>query len=563
MPVSLPFSRARLIVLNLAVAMVYSAAGAFGLWLGGMVEGNVTLLWPPTGIALAAAYLFGARIWPGLCVGAFVATASTGAPLGFALATAVGNPLPAMAALLIVRRWRGGQPADLRDLTDTVLLICVGALLTPTLSAGVGVAGLWLNGMIPAAAMPAVFVSWYVGDAVGAAMLAPMLIVLWQHNQGGALRTRPLEALALALTTLAFSLLLVANSITHSEFLVIASFPLIIWAALRFDALTTVTLALLIDAFAIAALIGWLRVPGATAQSLRILEIQLFTMAISATGLILAMAVAERDVSWRAQKVANDQLQREASKSALAGEALTLANRDLQRFAEVTAHHLQEPARRLASYADRLSTHLAGRLDDPEAQLSLTVIDQQARYMKNLLRDIERYLAADQPRGKVDLVDARQTVARILERAKDQISTADAEIAVGNLPAAWIDAPRLADLFKVVLDNALIHGCLAKRRPGENEEKTPTLRISIDGERQDSRVRYRVSDNGPGIEAQYRERVFRIFERLSSSGGTESTGIGLAIMRRIAESCGGRTWIEETPGGGCSVVFELPSEEIP
>jgi signal transduction histidine kinase len=72
-------------------------------------------------------------------------------------------------------------------------------------------------------------------------------------------------------------------------------------------------------------------------------------------------------------------------------------------------------------------------------------------------------------------------------------------------------------------------------------------------------VRYRVSDNGPGIEEQYRERVFRAFERLESGGA--GTGIGLAIVRRIAESCGGRAYIDVAQGGGCCVVFELSAKE--
>ena len=240
---------------------------------------------------------------------------------------------------------------------------------------------------------------------------------------------------------------------------------------------------------------------------------------------------------------------------------LARSHADLQRFAEVTAHHLQEPARRMASYAERLDTQLAGKLDDPEARLSLDFIGQQARYQQNMLSDVERYLAADQPRGALVLSDARQTVAVLLARAQDRISAAGAEITVGELPPAWIDAPRLADLFEIVLDNALQHGTAESRRWRDGTPAAPEvapLHITIDGERVAALVRYRVSDNGPGIEEQYRERVFRAFERLESGG--DGTGIGLAIVRRIAESSGGRAWIEEAPGGGCSVLFELSAE---
>lgn len=227
---------------------------------------------------------------------------------------------------------------------------------------------------------------------------------------------------------------------------------------------------------------------------------------------------------------------------------LRRSNADLQRFAEVTAHHLQEPARRLLIYADRLRTRLKGRIDDAEIQLSLDVIGQQARRQQNLLRDVERYLAASQPRGQVEKTAADPIVARVLERLSDRLLETGATVTLGHLPAAWIDAPRLTDLFEVALDNTLQHGVT----------QSP-LRITIDGECQGSLVRYRISDNGPGIEAGYRERVFRVFERLSSSGA--GTGIGLAIGRRIAESRGGRAWVEETPGGGCCVVFELSAED--
>ena len=128
---------------------------------------------------------------------------------------------------------------------------------------------------------------------------------------------------------------------------------------------------------------------------------------------------------------------------------------DLQRFAEVTAHHLQEPVRRVASYAGRLRAQLAGRVDDAEVQASLDFICQQAVRLQELLRDVELYLAADQPRGRIEACDAEQTLSRVLVEFADVIAQAAARVEVGRLPAAMIDSPRLRELFRVVLDNAL------------------------------------------------------------------------------------------------------------
>jgi signal transduction histidine kinase len=137
---------------------------------------------------------------------------------------------------------------------------------------------------------------------------------------------------------------------------------------------------------------------------------------------------------------------------------------------------------------------------------------------------------------------------QVLERLQSRMQAAGAEVVIGALPPVWLDVPRLSDLWTVVLDNALRHGV-----------SSPPLRLEIAGERVGDQIRYRVSDNGPGIAAHYRERVFRVFERLASTG--EGTGIGLAIVRRISESTGGRTGIDETPGGGCTVWFELPGRD--
>ena len=273
----------------------------------------------------------------------------------------------------------------------------------------------------------------------------------------------------------------------------------------------------------------------------------------------IAVALAAGDYRQRSGTQGHDEVSSLGHAIDQMADAVQKRDSDLRRVAEVTAHHLQEPARRLATYAERLRQHLGTRLDDPEARLSLDIIVQQARRQKVLLRDIERYLVADQPRGPVKVVDAGQLVTTLLETLSDRLRQTGTVVTVGDLPTAHIDAARLSDMFQVVLENALQHGAAHGRSAADNQAPVGVpLQVRIEGVLQGARVCYRISDNGPGIEEQYRERVFRLFERLSSQG--DGTGIGLAILRRIAESCGGRAWIEEAPGGGCSVQFELMQE---
>ncbi len=264
----------------------------------------------------------------------------------------------------------------------------------------------------------------------------------------------------------------------------------------------------------------------------------------SAVALFFCLVLAWQ-AAWQARLVA-------AAKAHERTLELHVAQRtaDLQRFAEVTAHHLQEPARRVASYAGRLRSQLAGRIDDEEVQVSLDFLGQQASRLQELLRDVELYLAADQPRGKVECCSVERALADLLAQLAEPIARAGARVNVGPLPAAVIDAPRLTDIFRVAIENALQHG-----------RGDQALRIDIGGEQSGALVRYQISDNGPGVEEAYRGRVFRVFERLSSGG--EGTGVGLAILRRIVESAGGHAWLEETSGGGCRLVLELPAGDQP
>lgn len=231
---------------------------------------------------------------------------------------------------------------------------------------------------------------------------------------------------------------------------------------------------------------------------------------------------------------------------------ITRAHADLKRFADVAAHHLMEPTRRIASYTQLLRRGLVRHAEaqaDAELQGHMSYLERDSGRLRSLVRDIQLYLAASQPRGEVCREDASLVLANVEQKLAEDIRKAKAKLIAGDLPIAAIDRPRLADLFMILVGNALTHG-----RPSDPETQAE---ISVQGERDGALSRYRIRDNGPGIPAEYRERVFDIFETLQ--GATDgSTGVGLSIARRIVESRGGRIWIEDAERGGTMVIFELP-----
>jgi PAS domain S-box-containing protein len=228
-------------------------------------------------------------------------------------------------------------------------------------------------------------------------------------------------------------------------------------------------------------------------------------------------------------------------------EKLARAHAELQQFTYIAAHHLQEPARRLVSFVQGLQSQIPTEQLNEEATASLHFIVQGAARQSALVRDIQLYLAADQPRSPVGKIATSEVITLLLKQRESLMRETGAQVDYNGIPSACIDRPRLKDIFNILLDNALSY---------HNPQLAPHIRIS--GEWQAGRVIYRVADNGIGIPAEYRERVFGVFERLQVHEDQNSTGIGLAIVRRIVESCGGSVTLQETPGGGTTVLFDLP-----
>lgn len=217
-------------LLVLAVAAAYYGAAQLGL-VEQLVRGQVTPLWPPTGIALAGLLVFGLRVWPGIAIGAFLANVCIGPTALTALVIMAGNTLAPVCSYLMLRR--AGFHNDLDRLRDALELVFVGALGGMLISATVGSSVLVLSGALSPGDFWPTWSVWWTGDAMGVLVVAPFLLVLREAwwPRGVALR-RWAEVAALLLGTLAVTLLATGSSSASLLFLV---FPFLIWAAFRFE----------------------------------------------------------------------------------------------------------------------------------------------------------------------------------------------------------------------------------------------------------------------------------------------------------------------------------------
>lgn len=218
---------------------------------------------------------------------------------------------------------------------------------------------------------------------------------------------------------------------------------------------------------------------------------------------------------------------------------------DLERIAEVAAHDLQEPLRRVVAYAQLLSSHVASALDDEGRGYVAHVVDGAQR-MRKLVKDLEAFVAVDQIPDCDGEVAVSTAVSTAMDRLADQIRSAGATIVVDPLPSALVDERALAEIFTQLLDNSIRYRCASRK---------PLIHVSAHSE--GDYLVFSVRDNGAGIDPRDRIRLFEIFHRLEGIDGG-GTGIGLAIVRRMVEHMGGKVWVESTLGEGSSFSFSLP-----
>lgn len=518
-----------LIIAGLAAA--YFVAGKLGLSLA-FVNASATAVWPPTGIALAALLFFGLRVWPGVLIGAFLVNLTTAGSVVSSTGIAIGNTLETVIAAYLVERYANGVHAFER-LGDVLRFSILAALVSPLVSATFGVTSLCLTGFAQWADFGPVWLTWWLGDAGGAIIVAPLLMV-WGNDPRphGWDRGHALE-LGAFIVAVALTVLMVFSSASPfvgkaypTTFFV---FPTLVWAAFRFGPrAATAALAFLSTTATWSTLHGF-----GPFASIPPNEALLLLQAFLGVAAVMTLALAAAELELRR------------------AEARKIAERD--EFIAVAAHELKTPitSLRLAVQLLRREAEGGKTPDGTKLRDSLRTIESQSQRLGRLVTELLETVRLRA--GRMEL-DSRQTdvVDLVAKAVRDAQATTSRHKIVLTAPAslrARVDALRFVQVVSNLLDNAI------KFSPSGG-----SIDVELSSAKRGRSPQLVVRDHGVGIPLDDRPHVFERFYQSQSGDQRAGLGLGLYVSRQIVELHGGRIEAEFPDDGGTRMVVSLPAE---
>ncbi|HEX9085207.1 MAG TPA: MASE1 domain-containing protein, partial [Gemmatimonadaceae bacterium] len=490
-----------------AVAILYVLAARAGLTLDA-VSGFASLVWAPTGIALAVVLLAGPRIWLGVFLGALVANVITGAPLLAAAGIATGNTLEAVVGAFALRQVPGFK-VRLDSLRDVIALIVIAALLSSMISATIGVASLHYAGLAAQQNLAETWRTWWIGDAIGALLVAPLVLVWAATPRGNRSASRLLEAAVLVLALLAASLVVFIVSVSRGGGPLgqtYVFFPLLMWAAIRFGQRGAATATVIVSAIAIA---GTVLGRGPFIQPTlheSLLALQTFMGITGATFLVLGASISERERSREQLREARD--------------VATAANSAKAEFLAVMSHELRTPLNAIAGYAELLSLGVSGPLNQKQSDAIVRIRTNQ-QHLLALIDDVLSFARIEA--GSTPIAPAPVLVCEALDSLEALLRP---DILRQELTYVWEGCDRSlvarADPVKLrqILANVLGNAIKFTPRHG---------RIELSASRSGDRISIRVSDTGIGIPADKIDHVFDPFFQGQTGTTREYPGVGLGL----------------------------------
>jgi signal transduction histidine kinase len=586
---SAPPSRRRFGALGYAIALAalataYVAAGEVGFSMA-FATRQVSAVWPPTGIAVTALLLFGSRLWPAITVGAFVLNATSHEHLLTAAGIAAGNTAGPVIGAELLRRFAVFDPglARVRDVLSLVAFASMGAM---TITATNGVAQLAWAGIVSWSRYSAVWPVWWVGDAMGVLLVAPVLLT-WSrvrptraaHTARGPLRWAPVVERIVFVPALGFGCTGVLAGNGQLQYLV---YPFVAWAGLRFEQRETAATVFVISAVAIWEAIHQ-RGPFTTGTlDHRLILLEIFMAVTAVMGLVLGAMTTERRSVARALEEARAELETRVAErtAALAaanaelaganaelrrrGRDLSEKNDEMERFVYIVSHDLRTPLMTLQGFSDELArscvaldtalTESRAPVDPGPLSLLRDEIPSALRFIRASGNKFERLIDAllrlsrlGRTDHRPERVDVAALVQSTLDSLRQLIEQSGGLVQVGELPDAWADPTTLGQVFSNLVANA-IHYRSAER----------PIVISIQGKAEGRLLHYSVSDNGVGIPEVAQERLFQVFQRFHPKLA-EGDGMGLTIVKRAVERHGGNVWAESRESMGTTFHFSLPA----
>jgi len=251
------------------------------------------------------------------------------------------------------------------------------------------------------------------------------------------------------------------------------------------------------------------------------------------------------------QRIVQELTTVESSRSALEAQTLELnrSNSELEQFAYVASHDLQEPLRKIASFCQALERRYHGQLDERADQYIEFAVDG-AKRMQILINDLLAFSRVGRSGRALEQVDLNQALGEARASLSRSLDDAGASVLADPLPSVRGERALLVSLFQNLIGNAVkFRGAAA-----------PVVRISA--QREPGQWQLSCSDNGIGVDPEYAERIFVIFQRLHTKETYPGTGIGLAMCRKIVEYHGGHMWLDRSHATGTRFLFTLPITDV-
>ncbi len=297
---------------------------------------------------------------------------------------------------------------------------------------------------------------------------------------------------------------------------------------------------LLAPALVLFPLLGLLRLAG---QKAGLYGLEFGTAILTLSFIVLFGALT----LWAGGFVDRQEAARFAGQEKLAKQSDQLArsNAELEQFAYVASHDLQEPLRMIASYLELIERRYKGRLDQDADEFIGYAVDG-AKRLQTMIHDLLDYSRVSTRAAPLESVNSEAILEEAIQDLGVSIRESQTRITHGPMPMVLADRAQMGQVFRNLISNALKF----------KSEAAPQVHVSA--VRDASEWRFTVRDNGIGMEAHHSERVFRMFQRLHTREEYPGTGIGLAVCKKIVERHGGRIWVESAPDEGSKFYFTLP-----